>query len=225
MRTCLLLCPLLIGAQSLPPDSLQALFEKDFTFDIVAHRSFPYVGMPTDTYPVVPFLSGHVRLGLSWYWRIYRSIRLVAQPGFAWYRQAFEATSASDIPYADQMPQGYRSLKYRMGALYLQAAIRWQKERKSSPFPKYWVEVGGWLQRRLGQSLKYIAVREGRVEKVRWEGVSLFSPWQGGAYLVLGWQWLGANLYYHMLPLHPSPQGGPPFPKPPRIELGFTLSL
>ncbi|MCX7605675.1 MAG: hypothetical protein N2170_00210 [Bacteroidia bacterium] len=182
----------------------------------------------TDTFPLVPLLSGHVRLGVSWYWRFRRGIGITLQPGLSWYRQVMRATNASTVPYVERVPEGYRWLKYRLGAVSLQGGVRWQQERPGELFPRYWIEAGGWIQRRLGSSLKYVAVREGRTEKVRWEGLSLFSPWQGGVYVGVGRQWIGASVYYHLLSLVPKEIYEPTgrlYPRPPSWEVGFLLAL
>ncbi|MCS7189617.1 MAG: hypothetical protein RMJ66_07110 [Bacteroidia bacterium] len=218
-----------LWGQSELSDSLRQLFQKDFGFDIVLVRSFPVQITISDTFPIVPLLSGHMRLGVAWQWRFWRVWGLCLQPSFSWYRQVLRATTASVAPYAEQMPQGYRWLKYRFGAVALHLGVRWQRHLVGELFPRYKVEVGGWLQRHIGSSLKYVAVRETHIERVRWENVSLFHPWQGGAYLIIGRQWLGATIYYNFLSLFPSGlHGGPhgrPYPRLSPWEVGFMISL
>lgn len=218
-----------LPAQPVFSDSLRQLFQRDFTFDIVIGRTFPVLTTLTDTFPLVPLLSGHIRLGVSWHFRLRRGWQVALQPGYVWGRQLLRATTASVAPYAELMPQGYRVLKYRFGAVYLQTALRWERLYAGELFPRFWVEGGGWLQRQVGSSLKYVAVREGRTERVRWEGVSLFHPWQGGAYLAFGRQWIGATVYYHLLPVFRRGmyEGtvSHPYPSYPRWEVGFLVAL
>lgn len=211
-------------------DSLRQLFEKDFAFDFVISRSFPVIPVLSDTYPIAPFLSGHWRVGLSWHWHLYQSFGVSLQGGFAWYKHVLRATSASTAPYADDLPEGYRWLKYRLGTFFLQGGPHWRRKREEDIFPRYWIEVGGWLQRRIGNSLKYIVMREGQTKRVRWEGIPLFTPWQGGMYLTIGRQWLGLSAYYHLLPLFPKgPISSEPtlrfFPSFSRWEVGFLISI
>lgn len=222
-------CVPLVWAQPVLPDSLRELFEKDFAFDLVITRSFPVVPTLTDTYPLSPFLSGHWRVGLAWHIRVYQSLGMSVQGGYAWYRHVLRATSASKAPYVESLPEGYRWLKYRQGAFFLQSGLHWRREKPGELFPRYWIELGGWLQRRVGRSLKYVAVREGRTEKVRWEGVSPFTPWQGGAYLQIGRQWFGVSAYYHLLsifPRHLSPtEPVRSYPAFSSWEVGILISL
>lgn len=213
----------LLWAQGSLPDSLQALFEKDFQFDLIVLRSFVVQPTSTDTFPLSPFLSGHVRIGVAWHWYLRGKWAIAVQPGFAWYRQVFRATSASKVPQAEVMPEGYRWLKYRLGAVSLQAGLRFSDRRAGQLFPRYWVEVGGWLQRRIGSSLKYVAYRGQTLERTRWEGNTPLSVWQGGPYLALGRQWLGLTLYYHGLPLYAP--GTSIAPAAPRWEAGFLVAL
>lgn len=213
----------LLWAQTTLPDSLQALFEKDFQFDIVVARTFAVQLVSTDTFPLSPFLSGHVRVGIAWHWYLRGKWAVSVQPGFSWYRQVFRATSASKVPQAELMPEGYRWLKYRLGAVSLQAALRFSDRRSGQLFPRYWVEVGGWLQRRVGSSLKYVAARGEILERTRWEWSTPLSPWQGGPYLALGRQWLGLSLYYHGLPLYRA--GTAVAPAAPRWEVGFLVAI
>lgn len=218
----------IVWAQPVLPDSLRELFEKDFAFDLVVTRSFPVVPALTDTYPVAPFLSGHWRAGLAWHARLYRSLGITIQGGYAWYRHVLRATSASEAPYAETLPEGYRWLKYRQGSLFLQGGLHWRRERQGELFPRYWIELGGWIQRQVGSSLKYVAVREGRTEKVRWEGIPVFAPWHGGAYLQIGRQWIGVNGYYHLLPIfprRPPPSEPRAYPAFSRWEVGILVSL
>ncbi|GIV23938.1 MAG: hypothetical protein N3A68_05330 [Bacteroidia bacterium] len=210
-------------------DSLQRLFAKDHAFDIVVLRSFPLQTAISDTFPVVPLLSGHVRMGAAWQWHVWRSVGVGVQAGWAWGREVLRATSASTAPYADSMPAGYRWLRYRFGAVYVQGSFRWERRRSDDIFPQYWIEIGGWAQRHIASSLKYVAHRHGRVERVRWDGVSVFSPWQGGLYASFGRQWIGLCAYYHLLPLYRRGTYGeaPPrsYPSAPRWEIGFLLAL
>lgn len=216
-------------AQVSPPDSLRELFEKDFLFDIVFERSFPVVPTLTDTYPVTPFLSGHWRVGVVWHWRLYHNFHLAFQPGISWYKHTLRATSASTAPYAEDLPDGYRWLKYRAGYAFFRAGLYWRKQYEKDIFPRYWVEVGGWFQRRIGGSIKYIAERDGFIERVRWERLQSFAPWQGGGYVMLGRQWLGISAYYHLLPIFPTQRAGRqhlrPFPAFSRWEVGFLFAI
>lgn len=220
---------LLLHAQPTLPDSLRELFEKDFAFDIVVWRSFPVEPVLTDTYPISPFLSGHWRLGIAWHARLYRVLGITVQGGYAWYRHVLRATTASTAPYANLMPEGYRWLKLRQGSVFLQGGFHWRKEVQREVFPRFWLEVGGWVQRRIGSSLKYTAVREGRTERVRWDLPQIFAPWQGGVYLQVGRKWIGASALYHLLPIFPS--GKLPsdpnraYPSFSRWEVGFLVSL
>ncbi|MEN2993487.1 MAG: hypothetical protein ABDH91_08045 [Bacteroidia bacterium] len=207
-------------------DSLRRLFEKDFSFDIVFNRTFPIITVVSDTHPISAILSGHFRLGLRWHWRLWRGWHFTVQPGFTWSRQVFRATSASRVPYADLMPEGYRWLRYRMGAVSLQAGIHWRRKVPTDLLPRFWIEVGGWLQRVIGSSLKYVAERNGITEKNRWEGLTLFTPWQAGVYASAGRRWFGITAYYYLLPLFPTePVGDRYFPRTPAWEVGFCLSL
>ncbi|MCX8112553.1 MAG: hypothetical protein N3E49_05075 [Bacteroidia bacterium] len=218
-----------LWAQPTVPDSLRELFEKDFAFDLVIGRSFPLVPTLTDTYPIVPLLSGHWRIGIAWHLRFYRLLGLTVQSGYAWYKHVLRATTASTAPYVDLLPDGYRWLRYRQGAIFLQGGLHWRQERQGEFFPRYWIEIGGWLQRQVGTSLKYVAVRGERTERVRWEGLRLFSPWQGGLYFMIGRQLLGLSAYYHLFPLFPKEQVGTiaprRFPGFSRWEVGFLVSL
>lgn len=230
MRYCwLFLVAACIYGQPALPDSLKELFEKDFAFDIVVVRSFPIEPTLTDTYPLSPFLSGHWRIGVAWHARLYKALGLTVQGGYSWYRHVLRATTASVAPYANLMPDGYRWLKLRQGGIYLQSGLHWRKERQGDLFPRFWIEAGGWAQRQVGSSLKYVALREGRTEKVRWDIPRIFAPWQAGAYLQVGRQWLGASVFYHLLPIfptgrHPSdPSRG--YPAFSRWEVGFLISI
>lgn len=218
-----------IGCSQGVSDSLQRLFAKDHAFDIVVLRSFPLQTRVSDTFPVVPLLSGHVRVGIAGQWRVWRDLGVGVQAGWAWYRQVLRATSASVAPYADSLPSGYRWLKYRFGAVYGQGGFRWEKRRKDDIFPQYWIEIGGWAQRHIASSLKYVANRNGRVERVRWDGVSVFSPWQGGLYASFGRQWIGLCVYYHLLSLYRRGTYGEapprPYPPTPHWEIGFLVAL
>ncbi|MCS6896045.1 MAG: hypothetical protein NZZ60_07885 [Bacteroidia bacterium] len=218
---------LFLIAQPALPDSLRQLFEKDFTFDVIISRSFPFVPTLSDTYPISPFLSGHWRLGVAWHARLYKSTGLTFQVGYASYRHVLRATSASIAPYADQMPEGYRWLKYRQGNMYAQMGLHWRTLRQGEFFPRYWVELGTWGQRQIGSSIKYIAVREGRTEKVRWEGYEVFAPWQAGLYLQIGRQWLAINALYHLLPIFLRRNDGADTRTPvfSRWEVGFLVAL
>lgn len=69
-RSWLLLLGGMVGAQVEMPDSLARLFDRDVNFDIVVGRSFPVVTGLTDTFPVVPLLSGSARVGISWRWGV-----------------------------------------------------------------------------------------------------------------------------------------------------------
>lgn len=219
----------ILWAQPSLPDSVRQLFEKDFAFDLVIGRTFPVIPTLSDTYPIVPLLSGHFRMGIAWHVNLYRALGVSVQGGYAFYRHVLRATTASSAPYADLMPEGYRWLKYRQGAVFLQTGIHWRRELQGEFFPRYWAELGGWIQREVGKSLKYVAVREGRSEKVRWDDVSPFLPWQGGLYLQVGRQLLGLSVYYHFLPIFPKglTNTTPPRPYPQfrRWEVGFLLSL
>ncbi|MEN3041076.1 MAG: hypothetical protein ABDH66_06025 [Bacteroidia bacterium] len=203
------------------------MFEKDFTFDLIISRSFPFIPTLSDTYPISPFLSGHWRFGVAWHTRLYKKVGLSLQTGYASYRHVLRATSASNAPYAEKMPEGYRWLKYRQGNIFLQGGLHWRTFLQGEFFPRYWIEIGGWVQRQIGSSIKYIAVREGRTEKVRWEGYNVFFPWQAGLYLQIGRQWLGVNAFYHLLPIF-AQRGVESNSKQPsfsRWEVGFLVSL
>ena len=213
----------LLWAQSPLPDSLHALFEKDFQFDVVVARTFALQSTSTDTFPLSPFLSGHMRVGIAWHWYLRGKWAISVQPGFAWYRQVFRATSASKVPQAELMPEGYRWLKYRLGAVSLQTGLRFSDRRAGQLFPRYWVEVGGWVQRRMGSSLKYVALRGETLERTRWEGSTPLSLWQGGPYFALGRQWLGLHACYHGLPLYVP--GTAVASAAPRWEVGFLVAL
>lgn len=215
-------------AQPALSDSLQRLFERDFAFDVVVVRTFPVQTVLTDTFPLVSLLSGPVRVGLAWHLRQGKGWAFTLQAGGVWCRYVLRATSASVAPYAEKMPDGYRWLKYRWGGLYLQGALRWERLQKGDLFPRFWAEGGGWLQRHVGSSLKYVANREGYTERVRWDGVRVFSPWQAGVYATVGRQWIGASVYYHLLPVFPRgiyPGSGHPYPRAPRWEVGFVFAL
>lgn len=209
-------------------DSLQRLFERDFAFDVVVVRTFPVQTVLTDTFPLVSLLSGPVRAGLAWYFRQRKGWAFTVQTGVVVGRYVLRATSASTAPYAEKMPEGYRWLKYRWGGLYVQGALRWAHHQQGDLLPRFWIEGGGWLQRLIGSSLKYVANREGYTERVRWDRVEVFSPWQGGVYAMIGRQWVGASVYLHLLPVFRRgiyAGSGHFYPRAPRWEVGFVLAL
>jgi len=215
-------------AQPTLSDSLQRLFERDFAFDVVVVRTFPVQTVLTDTFPLVSLLSGPVRVGLAWHFRQGKGWAFTLQAGGVWGRYVLRATRASVVPYAEKMPENYRWLKYRWGGLYLQGALRWERLQKGDLFPRFWIEAGGWLQRQIGSSLKYVAQREGYTERVRWEGIQVFLPWQGGVYAMVGRQWIGASVYYHLAPVFRRgiyAGSGHPYPTAPPWEVGFVLAL
>lgn len=133
----------LLWAQSTLPDSLQALFEKDFQFDVVLARTFPVQPTSTDTFPLSPFLSGHVRVGIAWHWYLRGKWAISVQPGFAWYRQAFRATSASKAPpsraHAGGLPLA--QISFRCGLVADRSAF--QRPKGRSAFPQILGRGGG----------------------------------------------------------------------------------
>jgi len=107
-RAWLLLLGGLVGAQVEMPDSLARLFERDINFDIVVGRSFPVVTGLTDTFPVVPLLSGSSRVGISWRWGMGRKAGgrwlLTFSPLFLFEKITFRATGASVVPGVELVP-------------------------------------------------------------------------------------------------------------------------
>jgi len=233
-RAWLLLLGGLVGAQVEMPDSLARLFERDINFDIVVGRSFPVVTGLTDTFPVVPLLSGSTRVGISWRWGMGRKAGgrwlLTFSPLFLFEKITFRATSASVVPGVELVPEGqYFWLKYRSGAVMLMGGIRFQKWEERALFPKWWMEAGLWGSYRVGRSIKYVAEREGRVEKVRIEGNPHLAPMRGGLYARVGRQWAFVEAYYHLLPYFRSGTYGeaPPraYPATPKWEVGLGVAL
>jgi len=111
----------------------------------------------------------------------------------------------------------------------LMGGIRFQKWEERALFPKWWMEAGLWGSYRVGRSIKYVAEREGRVEKVRIEGNPHLAPMRGGLYARVGRQWAFVEAYYHLLPYFRSGTYGeaPPraYPATPKWEVGLGVAL
>ncbi len=223
-----------IWAQIEAPDSLARLFDRDVNFDIVVGRSFPVVPVQTDTFPLSPLLSGSARVGLAWRWSVdgkpARQWTLTLSTLFLFEKATFRATSASVVPGIELIPQEqYWWFKYRNGAVMLASGLRYQKWDAQALFPKWWVEAGFWGAYRIGRSMKYVAERDGRIQKVRIEGNPHLAPAQGGGYARIGRQWLFVEVYYHMLPYFRSGTYGErpvrSYPAMPRWEIGIGVAL
>ncbi len=229
---------LLIGgltwAQIEAPDSLARLFERDANFDIVIGRSFPVLTIQTDTFPLSPLLSGSARVGMAWRWGVggkaSKRWLITLSPLFLFEKATFRAASASVVPGVEVVSQvEYLWFKYRSGAMMLVAGLRFQKWDPQALFPRWWIEAGFWGAYRVGRSIKYIALQDNRVHKVRIEGNPHLAPAQGGAYTRIGRQWVFVETYYHLLPyFRPGTYGEAPgrkYPHMPRWEIGIGIAL
>jgi hypothetical protein len=216
------------------PDSLARLFERDMNFDIVVGRTFPVVTVLTDTFPLSPLLSGSARVGLSWRWGVggerAKKWLLVLSPLLLLEKVTFRATGASVVPGVELVQQEkYFWFKYRSGALMLAGGIRFQRWEPQALFPRWWVEMGCWGAYRFGRSMKYVAEREGRMERVRIEGNPHLAPAQGGGYIRIGRQWAFVEAYYHLLSyFRAGTYGEAParsYPAMPKWEVGIGVAL
>jgi hypothetical protein len=224
----------LVWTQTEVLDSLTRLPELDEHFNIVVGRTFPVVTVLTDTFPLSPLLSGSARVGFSWRrgleWKRDSKWQLVLSPLLLLEKATFRATGASVVPGVELVQQEkYFWFKYRSGALMLAGGIRFQRWKHPAASPRWWVEMGCWGAYRFGRSMKYVAEREGRVERVRIEGNPHLAPAQGGGYIRIGRQWAFVEAYYHLLPyFRPGTYGDAParrYPAMPKWEVGIGVAI